>query len=71
MCILIGCKNAGVEDGILWVNMMLEKLLIFNLIDFGVCVIFFECVVVDVLKLIVIKGNLIFLIMECLIYILY
>ncbi|QIL84634.1 iron-containing alcohol dehydrogenase [Vibrio sp. HDW18] len=55
--ILTGRKNAGVEDSILWVNMMLEKLSIPNLTDFGVCTTSFERVATDALKSTSIKGN--------------
>ncbi len=69
--ILTGRKNACVEDGILWVNMMLEKLSIPNLTDFGVCATSFERVAADALKSTAIKGNPIPLTMERLTHILH
>ncbi|TXZ05780.1 iron-containing alcohol dehydrogenase [Vibrio mimicus] len=69
--ILTGRKNACVEDGILWVNMMLERLAIPNLTDFGVCSTSFERVATDALKSTSIKGNPIPLTMERLTHILH
>lgn len=69
--ILTGRKNACVEDGILWVNMMLERLAIPNLTDFGVCATSFERVATDALKSTSIKGNPIPLTMERLTHILH
>lgn len=69
--ILTGRKNACVEDGILWVNMMLEKLSIPHLTDFGVCATSFERVAADALKSTAIKGNPIPLTMERLTHILH
>ncbi|HGS4916132.1 TPA: iron-containing alcohol dehydrogenase [Vibrio cholerae] len=69
--ILTGRQNACVEDGILWVNMMLEKLSIPNLTDFGVCATSFERVAADALKSTAIKGNPIPLTMERLTHILH
>ncbi|ENM5740109.1 iron-containing alcohol dehydrogenase [Vibrio mimicus] len=69
--ILTGRKNACVEDGILWVNMMLERLAIPNLTDFGVCATSFERVATDSLKSTSIKGNPIPLTMERLTHILH
>lgn len=68
--ILTRRKNANVEDGILWVNMMLDRLAIPNLSDFGVCTTSFERVAADALKSTAIKGNPIPLTMERLTYIL-
>ncbi|EEX66757.1 iron-containing alcohol dehydrogenase [Vibrio metoecus] len=68
--ILTGRKNACVEDGILWVNMMLERLAIPNLTDFGVCATSFERVARDALKSTAIKGNPIPLTLERLLHIL-
>jgi len=55
--ILTGRVNARREDGVLWVNMMLEKLALPTLDKFGVCATSFEDVAEDALKSVAIKGN--------------
>lgn len=69
--ILTGRKNACLEDGILWVNMMLKRLSIPHLTDFGVCSTSFERVAADALKSTSIKGNPIPLTIERLTHILH
>lgn len=63
-------KNAGLEDGILWVQMMLDTLHVPVLGKFGVCNTSFEQVASDALKSHAIKGNPLPLTRERLIYIL-
>ncbi|MEH0665757.1 iron-containing alcohol dehydrogenase [Vibrio scophthalmi] len=55
--LLTGRVNAHREDAILWVNMMLEKLNIPELSQFGVCSTAFDVVAADALKSTSIKGN--------------
>lgn len=68
--LLTGRKNAHVEDGVLWVQMMLEKLCLPALDDFGVCRTSFDQVARDALKSNAIKGNPLPLTHERLIHIL-
>ena len=68
--ILTGRTNACREDGVLWVNMMLDKLSLPKLNEFGVCSTSFEKVAEDAMKSIAIKGNPIPLTEERLLYIL-
>ncbi len=68
--ILTGRKNARADESILWVNMMLDKLEIPHLHDFGMCHTSFTEVVRDSLKSNSIKGNPIPLTHYRLIYIL-
>ena len=68
--ILTGRVNAHREDGILWVNMMLDKLLLPKLNSFGVCSTSFESVAQDALRSVAIKGNPIPITMQRLMYIL-
>ncbi|GAK15061.1 LOW QUALITY PROTEIN: iron-containing alcohol dehydrogenase [Vibrio sp. JCM 19053] len=62
--------NANEHDGILWVNMVLDKLALPLLAQFGVCQTSFEQVANDALKSMAIKGNPLPLNQERLIYIL-
>ncbi|OAJ93759.1 iron-containing alcohol dehydrogenase [Vibrio bivalvicida] len=55
--ILTGRVNARREEGVLWVNMMLDKLALPTLDSFGVCATSFEDVADDALKSVAIKGN--------------
>lgn len=55
--ILTGRINAHIEDSVLWVNMMLDKLKLPELREFGVCSTSFEQVAEDALKSVAIKGN--------------
>ncbi|WP_114764314.1 iron-containing alcohol dehydrogenase [Vibrio rhodolitus] len=55
--LLTGRTNACRDDSVLWVNMMLEKLKLPNLNEFGVCRTSFEQVADDALKSVAIKGN--------------
>lgn len=68
--VLTGRVNAHREDSVLWVRMMLEKLEIPALDEFGVCSTSFEQVAEDTLKSVAIKGNPLPLTEERLIYIL-
>lgn len=68
--VLTGRVNAHREDSVLWVRMMLEKLDIPALDEFGVCSTSFEQVAEDTLKSVAIKGNPLPLTEERLIYIL-
>lgn len=68
--LLTGRKNANVEDGVLWVQMMLDQLALPKLSEFGVCSTSFDQVAQDALKSNAIKGNPIPLTYERLIYIL-
>lgn len=69
--LLTGRRNAGIEDSILWVQMMLDRLDIPPLTRYGVCNTPFEQVAQDALKSHAIKGNPIPLTYERLIYILH
>ncbi|EDN56730.1 Alcohol dehydrogenase, class IV [Vibrio antiquarius] len=62
--------NANEHDGVLWVNMVLDKLALPLLGQFGVCQTSFEQVANDALKSMAIKGNPLPLNQERLIYIL-
>ncbi|MDF5496453.1 alcohol dehydrogenase, partial [Vibrio parahaemolyticus] len=62
--------NANEHDGILWVNMVLDKLALPLLAQFGVCQTSFEQVANDALKSMAIKGNPLPLNQERLIHIL-
>ncbi|MBA5763055.1 iron-containing alcohol dehydrogenase [Vibrio sp. 404] len=55
--LLTGRANASRDDAVLWTNMMLEKLKLPDLNEFGVCKTSFEQVVDDALKSVAIKGN--------------
>ncbi|NAW68001.1 iron-containing alcohol dehydrogenase [Vibrio sp. V27_P1S3P104] len=55
--ILTKRKNVNIEDGILWVQMMLDKLKLPTLAQFGVCTTSFEQVAQDALRSQAIKGN--------------
>lgn len=55
--LLTGRVNAKREDAILWVNMMLGKLELPVLSEFGVCSTSFDAVAEDALKSVAIKGN--------------
>ncbi|NGZ15211.1 iron-containing alcohol dehydrogenase [Vibrio aestuarianus] len=68
--IVTGRNNVHVEDGILWVKMMLDKLQLPNLSQFGVCSTSFEKVADDALQSVAIKGNPLPLTQERLVYIL-
>ncbi len=68
--LLTGRKNANVEDGALWAQMMLDKLKLPTLSEYGVCSTSFEQVARDAMKSNAIKGNPIPLTSERLIYIL-
>ncbi|NOH80470.1 iron-containing alcohol dehydrogenase [Vibrio sp. RE86] len=68
--VLTGRVNAHREDSVLWVRMMLDKLDIPALDEFGVCSTSFEQVAEDTLKSVAIKGNPLPLTEERLIYIL-
>ncbi|MDA0117947.1 iron-containing alcohol dehydrogenase [Vibrio sp. T11.5] len=68
--ILTRRTNARREDAVLWVNMMLEKLRLPMLNEFGVCSTSFEEVALNALKSIAIKGNPLPLTQDRLIYIL-
>lgn len=69
--LLTGRRNAGMDDSILWVKMMLDRLGIPPLARYGVCDTPFEQVAQDALKSHAIKGNPIPLTYERLIYILH
>lgn len=68
--ILTGRVNAHRDDAVLWVNMMLERLSIPQLEQFGVCSTSFDAVAEDALKSVAIKGNPLPLTKERLTYIL-
>lgn len=68
--IVTGRNNVHVEDGILWVKMMLDKLQLPNLSQFGVCSTSFEKIADDALQSVAIKGNPLPLTQERLVYIL-
>ncbi|RTZ16562.1 iron-containing alcohol dehydrogenase [Vibrio aquaticus] len=55
--ILTGRVNAHRDDAVLWANMMLERLAIPQLAQFGVCCTSFDAVAEDALKSVAIKGN--------------
>ncbi|EGA66414.1 iron-containing alcohol dehydrogenase [Vibrio brasiliensis] len=55
--IMTGRVNACREDSVLWVNMMLDRLELPKLEQFGVCTTSFESVADDALKSVAIKGN--------------
>ncbi|NOI75176.1 iron-containing alcohol dehydrogenase [Vibrio coralliilyticus] len=55
--LLTGRVNAKREDGVLWANMMLDKLSLPTLSQFGVCSTSFDIVAEDALKSVAIKGN--------------
>lgn len=63
-------KNVNIDDSILWVQMMLDKLLLPTLSQFGVCSTSFEQVATDALGSQAIKGNPLPLTHERLVYIL-
>ncbi|MCK6261896.1 iron-containing alcohol dehydrogenase [Vibrio sp. ZSDE26] len=68
--LVTGRTNAHVEDGALWVQMMLDKLELPKLSEFGVCSTSFEKVAEDALMSVAIKGNPLPLTKARLIYIL-
>ncbi len=68
--LLTGRNDASIEDSIQWVNMILERLSLPHLSDFGVCGTSFEQVAADAMKSVAIKGNPIPLTEDRLIYIL-
>ncbi|GAL20985.1 iron-containing alcohol dehydrogenase [Vibrio maritimus] len=68
--ILTGRNDASIEDSIQWVNMILERLALPQLSEFGVCGTSFEQVAADAMKSMAIKGNPIPLTEDRLIYIL-
>ncbi len=68
--ILTGRTNASIEDSVLWVNMILERLELPLLSEFGVCNTSFEQVAADAMKSVAIKGNPIPLTEDRLIFIL-
>ncbi|MEZ8823235.1 iron-containing alcohol dehydrogenase [Vibrio amylolyticus] len=68
--IVTGRTNVHVEDGVLWVRMMLDKLELPKLSEFGVCSTSFEDVAEDALMSNAIKGNPLPLTKERLTYIL-
>ncbi|MDE1241977.1 iron-containing alcohol dehydrogenase [Vibrio aestuarianus] len=68
--IVTGRNNVHVEDGVLWAKMMLDKLQLPNLSQFGVCSTSFEKVADDALQSVAIKGNPLPLTQERLVYIL-
>ncbi|MGF1694632.1 iron-containing alcohol dehydrogenase [Vibrio lamellibrachiae] len=55
--IVTGRTNVHVEDGVLWVQMMLNKLELPELSEFGVCATSFDKVAEDALMSVAIKGN--------------
>ncbi|WP_070965132.1 iron-containing alcohol dehydrogenase [Vibrio sonorensis] len=55
--IVTGRNNACKEDGVLWIKMMLDKLEIPELNQFGVCSTSFEQVASDALMSVAIRGN--------------
>ncbi len=68
--LVTGRTNANEHDGVLWVKMILDKLELPSLGQFGVCQTSFEQVASDALKSVAIKGNPLPLNQERLIYIL-
>ena len=68
--LVTGRTNVHIEDGVLWVQMMLDKLELPKLSDFGVCATSFERVAEDALRSVAIKGNPLPLTMVRLVYIL-
>ncbi|AXT70597.1 alcohol dehydrogenase [Vibrio sp. dhg] len=68
--LVTGRTNANEHDGVLWVKMVLDKLELPSLGQFGVCQTSFEQVASDALKSVAIKGNPLPLNQERLIYIL-
>ncbi len=68
--ILTGRTNASIEDSVLWVNMILERLELPQLSEFGVCNTSFDQVAADAMKSVAIKGNPIPLTEDRLIFIL-
>ncbi|MBF9000047.1 MULTISPECIES: iron-containing alcohol dehydrogenase [Vibrio] len=68
--ILTGRRHVNVEDGVLWVNMMLDQLDIPPLDSFGICQTSFEKVTQDALRSHSIKGNPMPLTSERLMYVL-
>ena len=68
--LVTGRTNANDHDGVLWVKMVLDKLELPSLGQFGVCQTSFEQVASDALKSVAIKGNPLPLNRERLIYIL-
>lgn len=69
--ILTKRKNVNIEDGVLWVQMMLDKLQLPTLTQFGVCTTSFDQVAQDALRSQAIKGNPLPLTHERLVYILH
>ncbi|WP_372378293.1 iron-containing alcohol dehydrogenase [Vibrio natriegens] len=55
--LVTGRTNANEHDGVLWVKMVLDKLELPSLGQFGVCQTSFEQVASDALKSVAIKGN--------------
>ncbi|MGF1748057.1 iron-containing alcohol dehydrogenase [Vibrio cionasavignyae] len=55
--ILTSRSDATIEDGIIWVTMILERLELPKLSDFGVCHTSFDVVAADAMKSVAIKGN--------------
>ncbi|TKF24201.1 iron-containing alcohol dehydrogenase [Vibrio genomosp. F6] len=55
--IVTGRTNAHIEDSVLWVQMVLDKLELPHLSEFGVCSTSFEQVAQDALQSVAIKGN--------------
>ncbi|MDV6250810.1 iron-containing alcohol dehydrogenase [Vibrio sp. EA2] len=68
--LVTGRTNAHEHDGVLWVKMVLDKLELPSLGQFGVCQTSFEQVASDALKSVAIKGNPLPLNQERLVYIL-
>lgn len=68
--LVTGRTNANEHDGVLWVKMVLDKLELPSLGQFGVCQTSFEQVASDALKSVAIKGNPLPLNQERLTYIL-
>ncbi|OIQ26669.1 iron-containing alcohol dehydrogenase [uncultured Vibrio sp.] len=68
--LVTGRTNVHVDDGVLWVRMMLDKLELPKLSEFGVCSTSFDQVAEDTLMSNAIKGNPLPLTKERLIYIL-
>ncbi|MGC9402782.1 iron-containing alcohol dehydrogenase [Vibrio genomosp. F10 str. 9ZC157] len=68
--LVTGRTNVHVEDGVLWVQMMLDKLELPVLSDYGVCSTSFDKVAEDALMSVAIKGNPLPLTKERLVYIL-
>ncbi|WGW01519.1 iron-containing alcohol dehydrogenase [Vibrio sp. YMD68] len=68
--LVTGRTNVHVEDGVLWVQMMLDKLELPVLSEYGVCSTSFDKVAEDALMSVAIKGNPLPLTKERLVYIL-